>query len=93
MSIKVGDVDLAAEIVELHFQLHRTQLLLDIVIRKVSGFPMTDAEVRSQIGGRDAVQAMRPILTASEVHSVDEETLRWLQNKFPKMGIKKSQSQ
>ncbi|MEC7307206.1 hypothetical protein ACPV5I_00680 [Vibrio gigantis] len=29
MSIKIGDVDVANEIVELHFQVARTQLILD----------------------------------------------------------------
>jgi len=36
MSISIGDIDIANEIVELHFQLHKTQLLLDKIILKVS---------------------------------------------------------
>jgi len=69
MSIKVGDVDVAAEIVELHFQLHRTQRILDLLISKT---PV--------IGGA---------ITLQEIENVDRETLNWLKEKFPNMGITK----
>lgn len=34
MSIKIGDINIAQEIVELHFQLTRTQLILENVLNK-----------------------------------------------------------
>lgn len=34
MSIKVGNIDLGNEVVELHFQVLRTQLLLEEIIRR-----------------------------------------------------------
>jgi hypothetical protein len=34
VGISIGGVDVASEIVELHFQLHRTQKLLEILINK-----------------------------------------------------------
>lgn len=36
MGIKVGDLDIANEIVELNFQLRRTQKFLDILINRAS---------------------------------------------------------
>jgi hypothetical protein len=37
MSIKIGDVDVAQEIIELRHQLSRTQMILELVINKNSG--------------------------------------------------------
>jgi hypothetical protein len=34
MGIKIGNIDIANEIVELHFQVLRTQLLLEEIIKK-----------------------------------------------------------
>lgn len=34
MGVKIGNIDIANEIVELHFQVLRTQLLLEEIIRK-----------------------------------------------------------
>ena len=34
MSIKVGDVDVAQEIIELRHQLSRTQMILELIINK-----------------------------------------------------------
>jgi len=36
MGVKIGNIDIANEIVELHFQVLRTQLLLEEIIRKNS---------------------------------------------------------
>ena len=33
MSIKIGDIDVANEIVELHFQIIRTQLILEHILK------------------------------------------------------------
>lgn len=35
MGINVGGIDLANEIVDLHFQLHRTQILLEVALNKI----------------------------------------------------------
>ena len=34
MGIKIGNIDIANEVVELHFQVLRTQLLLEEIIRR-----------------------------------------------------------
>lgn len=34
MGIKVGNIDIANEVIELHFQVLRTQLLLEEIIKK-----------------------------------------------------------
>lgn len=49
MSIKVGDIDLAQEIIELHYQLKRTQRLLEIALGKIPvvGPVVTQEEISS----------------------------------------------
>jgi hypothetical protein len=37
MSIRIGDIDVANEIVEIHYQLVRTQLILDYLISRNQG--------------------------------------------------------
>lgn len=44
MGINVGGIDLAGEIVDLHFQLRRTQKLLEIVINRSNGVAKLTAE-------------------------------------------------
>jgi hypothetical protein len=34
MGVKIGNIDIANEVVELHFQVLRTQLLLEAIIKK-----------------------------------------------------------
>ena len=34
MGVKIGNIDIANEVVELHFQILRTQLLLEEIIKK-----------------------------------------------------------
>jgi hypothetical protein len=36
MSIQIGDINLANEIIELHFQVLRTQMLLEIIVQNSS---------------------------------------------------------
>ena len=36
MSVQIGDINIANEIVELHFQILRTQLLLELILQKSS---------------------------------------------------------
>ena len=49
MGISIGGIDVANEIVELHFQLHRTQKLLEIVINKtpVIGGVLSQADIKT----------------------------------------------
>jgi hypothetical protein len=44
VGISVGGIDIAGEIVDLHFQLRRTQLLLDSLNTKASGSAKLTAE-------------------------------------------------
>ncbi len=70
MALKLGDIDVTQEILELHFQLRRTQLLLDEVIKivPVVGNP----------------------ITTDLIKQIDDKAFKYIQDKFPNMGIKKN---
>lgn len=48
MSIKIGDLDLANEVLELHFQVIRTQMILDSIINANPNLlGLTDQQMQS----------------------------------------------
>lgn len=68
MSIQIGDLNIANEIVELHFQVLRTQLLLELILQRTGS-------------------TYQP--TADDVSQIEDQVLKILNQKFPKMGITK----
>lgn len=47
MSIQIGDLNIANEIVELHFQILRTQLLLELILqRTTNGYKPTQTDIK-----------------------------------------------
>lgn len=71
MAVKIGDVDLANEIIELHFQLRKTQHLLEDVITNITKEYKTT------------------ILNQSDIQNAEDKALKFVQEKFPNMGIHK----
>jgi len=71
MSIQIGDIDIAKEIIDLHYQLRRTQVLLEIALGKIS---------------KDGQAAFSP----QDVADAEEKAIRFLQDRFPNMGITKN---
>lgn len=69
MGISIGEIDIANEIIELHFQLRRTQKILEIVLAKL---PDT-----------------REKLTPNDLNEAENDALRYVQEKFPSMGIQR----
>ena len=69
MSIKIGDMDLANEIIDLRYQLTRTQMIIDKINEK-----------NKTIG-----------ITKSEMEEIEEKVIEIMQQRYPRMGIKKVQ--
>lgn len=63
MTIKIGDLDVANEIVELHFQLRKTQKLLEVLINRspiVGGIINTQDIAAAEADALDYVQKKFP---------------------------------
>lgn len=63
MGIKIGNIDIASEIIELHYQLRRTQKLLEIVVNKtpvVGGTLSADDIKHADADALDFVQKKFP---------------------------------
>lgn len=58
MSIKVGDIDLANEVIELHYQLIRTQLLLEEIVNSNPSLLRPNADRMRNVDER-ALQAIQ----------------------------------
>lgn len=71
MAVKIGDIDIAREIIDLHFQLRRTQLLLERALQRISTNENSE------------------VLTQEDMQATEEEAITYLQERFPKMGIKR----
>lgn len=56
MSISIGDIDVAQEIVELNFQLRRTQKLLEFVINKAINDPNILTSNDIEAADKDALE-------------------------------------
>lgn len=55
MGVSIGGVDVASEIVELHFQLHRTQKLLEALVNKVPQLGMALSTSDIELAERSAL--------------------------------------
>ena len=55
MGVSIGGVDVASEIVELHFQLHRTQKLLEALVNKVPQLGMALSASDIELAERSAL--------------------------------------
>lgn len=56
MGISIGGIDVANEIVELHFQLRRTQKLLEIIINKSPGLGAVLTQEDIKVAENDALE-------------------------------------
>jgi hypothetical protein len=56
MGIKIGDIDIAQEIVELNFQLRKTQKFLEILTNKLSGNNVVLTNEDLELAEQDALK-------------------------------------
>ncbi len=59
MGIKIGDIDIANEIVELNYQILRTQLILDVILRRTGLGSVQISPTEMQSIDEQAIEQLR----------------------------------
>ena len=88
MSIMLGDIDVANEIIDLHFQLRKTQILLDLLIQRSSAMIHQPTAIGAVISNPYSTFS-NPLITIADVQQAEQTSLSFVQTKYPNMGIQK----